>query len=187
MTAGSIVTYVDGDTTSTTVSGLTNGQQVSVSVASMNDFYGVQPIWNSAGPVTVVPAGAPIWTASPTGPPENDSSGTVTVSWQGAVDPNGSAITAYSVSCASGTFGGDATSDDCTLGAGARSTITVTAKNSVGSTVSAQVPANPPAPPATPSRVFVSVADPRHEQSRHFTPTLQGVFPATQAPGGAQV
>ncbi|GAB3612288.1 Ig-like domain-containing protein [Humibacter ginsengisoli] len=186
VTVGSIVRTVSAATTSLRVSGLTNGQQVEVTVASMNDFYGAQPIWNTAGPVTVVPAGAPVWTGSPGVTAKNDANGTVTVSWQGVVDSNGASITGYSVSCA-GAVGADTTSVDCTLPPGRATDVTVTATNGVGSTTSPAVSATPPAPPQTPTSVSVSTADPGNGQSGHFWPTFNGVSPTPQASGGGSV
>jgi len=157
---------------------------VQVTVTALNDFYGAQPVWNFAGPVTVTPAGAPIWSSAPAVTAKNDANGTVTVSWAGLVNANGSAITSYSVSCASGTFGADVTSVNCTLPLGQSSTVTVDAINGVGRTTSPGAPATPPAPPATPTTVRVSVASPTSSSSGQFVPTFDGVSPTPQSNGG---
>jgi hypothetical protein len=184
VTVGTIVRTVGASTTSVDVGGLTNGQQVSVTVASMNDFYGASPVWNTAGPRTATPAGAPIWTSTPIVALKNDASGTVTVTWQGDVDSNGSAITSYSLSCGSDQLSPSTTSATCTLPTGTASTITVTAVNGVGSTTSAGVSATPPAPPATPTRVRVDPASPSDSQDGLFAPTFQGASPAPSISGG---
>ncbi|WP_245559009.1 Ig-like domain-containing protein [Humibacter albus] len=187
---GSAVRATNTPGTSMDFTGLTNGQQVSVTVAAMNSFYGAQPAWNSAGPVTALPAGAPIWTGTPIVTPKNDASGTVTVSWSSnVVSANGSAIKAFAVSCSAETVGPTASSADCTLPQGQQSWITVTARNAVGSTTSDRVSAIPPAPPQTPSSssVRVSVADPDAGQSGHFVPEFDGVVPAPQSGGGGTV
>jgi hypothetical protein len=187
VTVGSIVRTVGASTTSVDVGGLTNGQQVQVSVASMNDFYGAQPIWNSAGPATVVPAGKPIWNGTPGITAKNDANGTITVSWQGIVDANGSAITEYTVSCVDGSFGPDTTSVDCTVPPGRSTSVTVTAVNGVGSMTSSPAPATPPAPPPTPTDVSVSVASTDSGQSGHFWPAFNGVSPTPEPSGGGVV
>jgi hypothetical protein len=186
VTVGSIVRTVGAGTTSVDVGGLTNGQQVQVSVASMNDFYGAQPIWNSAGPATVVPAGKPIWNGTPTTADAADGSGRVTVSWAGLVSDNGSAFTGFTVSASAGSCDpvpAGATATVCQLPAGSAVTLTVTATNSVGSTDSASVQVIPASYPEKPTSVNIEQAQGGPRSDGLYFPVFLGASPAKAGSG----
>jgi hypothetical protein len=189
VTVGTIVRTVGANTSAIDVGRLTNGQQVQVSVASMNDFYGAQPIWNSAGPVTVVPAGAPIWNGRPTTADAADGSGRITVSWAGLVSDNGSAFSGFKVSASAGSCDAvppGATSTGCQLPAGTQVTLTVTAANGVGSADSDPVDVVPAAYPEKPTSVSIQQAQAGSRSDGLYFPVFLGASPA-EAGAGATI
>ncbi|MGN6127517.1 MAG: Ig-like domain-containing protein, partial [Humibacter sp.] len=132
ITVGSATYSVGGDTTSYTATGLNNGQTYKVTVAAVNDFYGAQPVWNSASG-SGVPAGAPVFTAGPSvsfGAP-----GQANVSW--SVNPNGAALASLAVVPSDGTcadVGPGSSSVACQVPTGKSIDFTVTARNAMGAT-----------------------------------------------------
>jgi hypothetical protein len=96
VTAGGTVLDLDpsvcGNTNCTTdVSGLTNGQQVTVTVSARNDAYAALATWNSSS-TSGTPAGRPIAVGAPVAAAADS---TISVTWPGIFDPNGRAIDSY--------------------------------------------------------------------------------------------
>ena len=96
VTAGSVTTDVNasdcsGSSCTADVNGLSNGQQVSVSVSARNSAYAPLAVWNSSG-TQATPAGTPIAVAAPSA---SATDSTIAVNWPGAFSDNGRPITAY--------------------------------------------------------------------------------------------
>jgi hypothetical protein len=73
-----------------------NGNPVTFSVQSRNDFAGTSPQWNRASGSNT-PAGAPIAQGSPTADANRESGTSVTVDWSGVFSGNGAALQRYYV------------------------------------------------------------------------------------------
>jgi hypothetical protein len=153
--AGQVVT-VDGNTTSTTVTGLTNGTSYSFTVAATNAA-GTGPA--SAASNVVVPAAVP---GAPTGVSASAGNASATVTWTAPTSNGGSAITGYTVLANDGTsvtVNGTATSATLNgLTNGTSYTFTVTATNSVGNGP-ASSPSNAVTPTATLSYAATVLSD----------------------------
>jgi hypothetical protein len=81
------------------VSGLTNGQTVTVQVSARNGAYSALASWNS-GSTSATPAGVPISVGAPSATSLDNS---VSVNWPGAFTDNGRQITSYNVVAFTGT------------------------------------------------------------------------------------
>jgi large repetitive protein len=165
-------------TADVTDAGIPNGTPVTVSVASMNSYYGRQPTWNSSS-ASVVPAGAPVWTGTPVATAQTDGSGSVTVNWAGMLSANGADLTALvavayqgrtpTCDAASESISGgiqrrlapDASSTTFTVSNGQTYSFIVFAFNAQGCSASAAATATPLAPPAAPSSIDVTAPSPR--------------------------
>ncbi|HWU48194.1 MAG TPA: Ig-like domain-containing protein [Humibacter sp.] len=170
ITWGSNSATVGGAARSYDVHGLQNGTAVTITVASMNDYYGPQPIWNSDS-VTATPAGPPAWNSAPSAIASDDGTGTVTVDWGGGrVSPNGTPITGYDVVAYQDAAPGcsNLPAGSTHVDAGTTSTnihvdpdqtwwIAVYAENAQGCTRSTSVPATPHTPPVTPTGILISM------------------------------
>ena len=96
LTVGAVTTDVDPKTCGVSVCtadvlGLTNGQTVSVSVSARNSAYAALATWNSVG-TSGMPAGPPLSVSAPVATATDSS---ITLSWNGAFDPNGRPISTF--------------------------------------------------------------------------------------------
>ncbi|MCU1513716.1 MAG: fibronectin type protein, partial [Microbacteriaceae bacterium] len=129
------------------VSGLSNGQAVTVSVSARNGAYAALAAWNSSI-VTGVPAGPPLIVGAPSATATDTA---ITVDWAGAFADNGRAITDYRAVAYTGAqpscpASGDGTATSATISASSDSvySIVVFAWNAQGCTASAPVVAHTP-------------------------------------------
>lgn len=96
ITAGGATTEVGpsacvGGICTTTVSGLTNGQNVAVSVSPRNAAIATLTTWNASA-TNGIPAGKPVVVGNPTATAIDN---VITLNWAGAFDGNGRSITGY--------------------------------------------------------------------------------------------
>jgi Fibronectin type III domain. len=189
---GSSIVTVSGAARSYDVGGLQNGTPVTITVASMNDYYGAQPIWNSDS-VTATPAGPPLWSGPPSVTASNDGSGNVAVEWGGDVSGNGASIDGYDVVAYQGSAPSCASLPSSAVHVPAGTTsanihvdpdqtwqIIVFAENAQGCARSGSVSATPHSPPATPTGVQVSAASPsRPSGDTTYDPVFDGANDST--------
>ncbi|MET4704337.1 Ig-like domain-containing protein [Frigoribacterium sp. UYMn621] len=159
LVVGGATTDVDpsacsGGSCSADVSGLTNGQNVSVSLSARNSALAALATWNSAS-TTGTPAGKPLSVSSPTATATDSS---IALAWGGAFSNNGREITGYravaytgaSPTCAAPTPSGSTTQSVGTSTAATFSglsressySLVVLADNSIGCTASPAVSAH---------------------------------------------
>lgn len=102
VTVGSTTTVVPAGTNSTDITGLANGTNYPVTVASRNNFYGGGALWNTVS-TNGTPAGPPALTGSPLAASQNGNSDTtVTVTWNGTFTANGRPISSQYVAAYTG-------------------------------------------------------------------------------------
>ncbi|WP_370586006.1 fibronectin type III domain-containing protein [Tessaracoccus sp. MC1756] len=148
---GSLTKTVNGNTTTATFTGLTNGTAYTFTVQATNQI-GTSPASATSAPVT--PAGTPTTPARPTA--TSSSSQQAAVTWQAPFN-NGSAITGYTITAQPGnitkTVNGNTTTATFTgLTNGTAYTFTVQATNQIGtSPASARSNAVTPKTSTTPS------------------------------------
>ena len=141
---------------SATISGLDNGVAYTFIVRAVFP----SGVYTSAPSNSVVPFGLP---SAATGISAVGGDGKLDVSWTPA-QPNGSSVTQYEVVVTPGPFtvsvGGSTTTTPVTgLENGKSYTVTVTAYNARGSTISTQASGKPVGPPASPSLVSATVGN----------------------------
>ncbi|WP_342780599.1 fibronectin type III domain-containing protein [Tessaracoccus rhinocerotis] len=152
---GNLTKTVDGNTTTVTFTGLTNGTAYTFTVQAANKI-GTSPASAASAPVT--PAGTPATPARPTA--TSGSSQQAVVTWQ-APASNGSPITGYTVTAQPGnltkTVDGNTTTVTFTgLTNGTAYTFTVQAANKLGASPASarSKPVTPKAPTAPAPPVF---------------------------------
>jgi hypothetical protein len=197
VTVGGSTVTVNAPATEATVTGLANGTPVSVTVASTNEFYGPQPTWLSSAPISVTPAGAPIWTGTPVATAATDGGGDVSLSWSGLLDSNGRDVSklgalAYQGAAPScGSTNGlqvlsptDTSTTFSGLDSGQNWNFVVFAYNGQGCTSSPVTTAMPITTPAAPTQVKVTPASPfRTGDQTTYLPQFAGAGPSPATPG----